>query len=216
MLDLTDRRAFLKTAFAFEGILLIAALFVDYFFGFHCLGLIRWDTSGLAWGLGATLPLIVLFLVSLRFRPEPIARIHGILEELLAPSLAACRWYDLIAIAFLAGLSEELLFRGAIQVDLLELWGQKQIDGLELGWKLIGLPALLIASILFGLAHAITPTYAILAALIGVYLGVLMDISGERNLTAPILTHALYDYLAFLVVIRRHRSRHGNVEPELD
>ena len=52
-----------------------------------------------------------------------------------------------------AGIGEELLFRGVVQA-LLERW---------LGpWIALG-----VASILFGLVHALTPTYALLAAFAG-------------------------------------------------
>jgi membrane protease YdiL (CAAX protease family) len=33
-----------------------------------------------------------------------------------------------------------------------------------------------------------------------------MDVSGERNLLAPIITHGLYDFLAFLVVAETARK----------
>ena len=40
----------------------------------------------------------------------------------------------------------------------------------------------------------------------GVYFGLLLDATGSRNLLGPILAHGLYDYLAFLVVIREARQ----------
>jgi hypothetical protein len=64
------------------------------------------------------------------------------------------------------------------------------------------LAGLILSNVIFGLLHCITPTYAILAGLIGVYFGLLLDATGTPNLLAPILAHGLYDYLAFLVVIR--------------
>lgn len=132
----------------------------------------------LAWGGAATLPLLAGFFL-LRATPwEPLKRINRFLHHHLGPALAACHWSELAGVALLAGLGEELLFRGVLQ----PLWG-------------IG-----IASLIFGLAHAVTPTYAVLAGLIGLYLGGLLDATG--SLIAPVITHALYDFVAFLWVAR--------------
>ena len=59
---------------------------------------------------------------------------------------------------------------------------------------------------LFGLGHWITPSYGVLAGIIGGYLGLLTMASS--NLLPAILAHALYDfaalvYLKELVPIRR-------------
>ena len=43
-----------------------------------------------------------------------------------------------------------------------------------------------------------------MAGLAGLYLGLALDIGGERNLVPPILIHALYDFLAFMVVARSY------------
>jgi len=200
MHDSADRRVFLKLAVLFEGGVMAVALALGWAVEIHLFAMLRWNTAALAWGFAATLPLFALFLASIRFRPKPIARIHEILVEILGPWLAACRWYDLIVVAILAGVGEELFFRGVLQVWLGDVGWLKSLPGPDAG--------LVLASVLFGLAHCITPTYALLAGLMGAYLGLLLDVSGERNLMGPILAHALYDYLAFLVVIHLYRS-HG-------
>ena len=89
------------------------------------------------------------------------------------------------------GFCEEILFRGVLQP-----WFEK------LGGPTVGLVG---SNVLFGLAHIITPLYGVLAGLIGCYLGWLLDCSGERNVLIPVISHAVYDYLAFLVVIRGYR-----------
>jgi hypothetical protein len=52
------------------------------------------------------------------------------------------------------------------------------------------------ASALFGAAHLITWTYAIIAALIGAYLGLLWMWTG--NLLTPKITHAVHDLAALV------------------
>jgi len=62
---------------------------------------------------------------------------------------------------------------------------------------------LVFASALFGLAHAITSTYAILAGLIGAYLGWLW--LATDNLLTPTVAHAAYDLVALWYLLRAAR-----------
>ena len=95
---------------------------------------------------------------------------------------------DMVLIAALAGLGEEVFFRGVMQTALAGSVGV---------WAAVAL-----ASVVFGLAHFLTLTYAVYATVIGVYLGALLIVSG--NLLVPILAHAVYDLLAlvYLVYVR--------------
>jgi membrane protease YdiL (CAAX protease family) len=65
--------------------------------------------------------------------------------------------------------------------------------------------AILLAGLLFGLVHAVTLSYAIFATLVGIYLGWLFIADGD--LTAPIVAHGVYDFiaLAYLAKIRQPR-----------
>ena len=60
--------------------------------------------------------------------------------------------------------------------------------------------AVLLAGVFFGLLHAVTPTYAVLAGAIGVYLGVLWYYTD--NLLVVVVAHASYDFLALLYLMR--------------
>ena len=109
-----------------------------------------------------------------------------IAEQRIAPLFAGSGPLALALVALLAGLGEETLFRGVIQPALaahLPLWA-----------------ALAVTAALFGLAHWITPTYALLAGIVGAYLGGLLLVSG--NLLAPIVAHALYDLVALTLLVR--------------
>jgi membrane protease YdiL (CAAX protease family) len=181
MFDLTRRCDFLGVAILFEGSLIGIAEALGWWFGIDPLARFSWDAQGGAWGVAASLPMFALFLLSYRFPAGPLVRIKQFLHEALGPSLVACRWYDLLLVAAVAGLGEELLFRGVLHPLAGPLW----------------------SNVLFGLAHFITPTYAVLAGLMGAYLGGLLELS--ENLLAPIITHGLYDFLAFLVVARECR-----------
>ena len=103
---------------------------------------------------------------------------------------------ELAVIAALAGIGEEMLFRGVIQAVVAQ-----QIGGPRGMWW-----GLLVAAALFGLLHPVTPTYAVLAALIGLYLGWLWLAWG--NLLLPIITHGSYDFLALWYLLRaRNQGR---------
>ncbi|MGY6588269.1 MAG: CPBP family intramembrane glutamic endopeptidase [Wenzhouxiangella sp.] len=116
--------------------------------------------------------------------------LQRLLEQQLIPALAAMPAGALFLIALSAGVFEELLFRGVIQAGLSGPLGE---------W-----PALLLASLFFGLAHAMSRAYFLVATLMGVYLGWLFMITG--NLLIPIIIHFLYDWAVLHYYVRRHRS----------
>jgi membrane protease YdiL (CAAX protease family) len=189
-----SRSSFLNLAAVFQGGLVVLALVLAWIAGINPMEHFRWSWTGLAWGIAAALPILTLFTVSDWFRSR------SLVTEFLGPPLASCRWHELIALALLAGLSEELLFRGVLQ-PWMGRWGEAS--------GLIG------SNLIFGLAHCITPTYAIVAGIVGVYLGLLLKLEGEANLLIPITTHAVYDWLAFLIVARDFRAgRLGNARDE--
>jgi membrane protease YdiL (CAAX protease family) len=155
-----------------------------------------WNAPAIALGIGGTLPLLLMFVVTYRYAFGPFRRIKLFLIDGLGPHLAACRWYHLVWVAVLTGFSEELLFRGVIQT-----------------WLSPGgtVSSLLVSNLLFGLAHSVTPTYVVLAGVMGLYLGGLYEI-GHQNLLPPIVTHALYDLIAFFVVRNSYLSQPPAIE----
>jgi hypothetical protein len=97
---------------------------------------------------------------------------------------------QLALLAALAGIGEELLFRGVLQVGLARV--------------LPDAGALVAASALFGLVHFVSPAYVLLAGVVGLYLGGLFLFQG--NLLVPIIAHALYDFVALIYVTRRYNT----------
>ena len=108
-----------------------------------------------------------------------------------------------VRISALAGLGEEMLFRGVIQQGVADWVGGQY--GVWFG--------LAVAAILFGLAHHITFTYALLAGLIGLYLGGMWLL--RDNLLLPIITHAMYDFIALTYLVRV-RNRESGEKPLAD
>ena len=180
---------FALTAAAFEGGLIVVAIALGWLVGQPPLETFHFDLYSVALGVAATLPPLGLFWLCMKMPLGPLQTIARILDEILIPLFRECGPMKLLVIAALAGMGEEMLFRGVIQAAVAQRIGGTA--GVALG--------LLIAAILFGLLHPITPTYALLAGLIGLYLGWLWLAS--ENLLTPIIAHGLYDFVALVYLV---------------
>lgn len=145
----------------------------------------------IAFGLGivAAVPLLLGLRWILTTTAKPVRRLVALVVEELGPLLARRSPLELALLAILAGVAEEILFRGVIQVGLSRVLPEGA--------------ALVVAGAAFGLVHFITPVYALLAGVAGLYLGGLFLLQG--SLTAPIVAHAVYDIVALSYVARMYR-----------
>lgn len=137
-------------------------------------------------GAAATGPLILLLLWFMRTDIPVLVRFRLSQLEFFAKIGFAFTPTRIALLAVGAGLSEELLFRGVFQT-----------------WIDSGAPlavAIIAPNIVFGALHARTSLYAFIAGLVGVYMGVLFAATG--NVMAPIITHALYDWVALVITQR--------------
>jgi uncharacterized protein len=181
-----ERRTIVVLAIVVEGGLILLAWLLGWLLGQPPLRTFAWGYRDALWGLAGTLPMVALFLLTLRWPLGPLRRIKQFSEQVLRPLLAPCTVLDLLGISVLAGLGEEMLFRGVLQ-GFFGHWANAWVG-------------LALASVLFGLMHFITPTYAVLAALMGAYLGLVWQWIG--NLLPVVLMHALYDFLVLLYLLR--------------
>lgn len=178
-----------RLAVIFEGGLIVLALGLGWALKspFYEQVVLRWQA--VAWGTAATVPPLLVMWVATRAQWGPLLRIMRQMEKLL-PQFAACSYFELVLICLLAGIAEEALFRGVIQTALaawLHPWA-----------------ALVMASALFGLGHLITPTYALFAGVLGLYLGGLAMIYG--NLLLVMVVHALYDFVSLIYLVRKYKQ----------
>jgi uncharacterized protein len=170
-----------------ESALLVIALGLGNLGGVSPFASLRLDAVWAGIGLGAALPMLTLLHWCLRTSWQPMRGLVALVEERLGPYLADASPGGIVLLAILAGIGEELLFRGVIQVWLAERFPV---------WL-----AVAGASVLFGVGHWLSSAYAALATLIGAYLGLVFLLSG--NLLAPIVAHAGYDVVALWVLARR-------------
>lgn len=143
---------------------------------------VHWNLAVVGQALLGTVPLFAVYRLARKTRLVAI--------DLLGQALSLCRLHDLILLAALAGLGEELLFRGVLQP-----WFE----------RVSPLAGLILTNVLFGLMHAVTLSYAVIAGLIGLYLSWLAYGVDPPNLLRPIITHAAYDFVAFLLIVREYR-----------
>jgi len=186
-------------AVVFEGSLGVVALLLGWLFGLPAAGRIPPTFSALGLGALAALPLLVLFFGCVHCPWKPFRRLLRVVRELIVPLLRGCTVLELAAIAIAAGVGEEMLFRAIVQEV-----AAGSVEGPAGPW--VGLVA---ASLIFGLVHLVTPTYGILATLIGGYLGWLWMTTGI--LMVPVTAHAVYDFVG-LVYLMRVVDRRGAQE----
>lgn len=190
----------MRAAVLFQGGLTLLGIAVGLIFGFHdpSQGLLDFGWSSvvkpaLIWGGLGTIPMLG-YLVFAHFCPwGPLKAIRDVVEEKLLPLLRHCTLLDMVILALLAGLSEELLFRWCLQGGLTQL--THPLFG-ERSWVF----GLLVSSLLFGALHCINASYVFVTTLVGFYLGWLMIASGTY--LAPAVSHALFDFVAFYYIIR--------------
>lgn len=114
-------------------------------------------------------------------RIRALRRIERRLVALL--DMPALRPHHALIFGLLAGVPEEILFRGALQPTL----------------------GLLVTSLVFGALHAVTLAYFVYAGVAGMLLGALALWRGA--LWAPIAAHTVIDVIMFALLIRRWQTR---------
>ncbi len=178
-----QRRTVVLLAILVEGGLLAIASLLGWMIDQPPLLHFAWTYQGVLWGVAATVPVVALFFLCQRWPIGPLKRIRMFSEQVIRPLLAPCSLLDLLGISVLAGMGEEMLFRGVLQAAFT-------------GWFNVWV-GVIVASLLFGGLHAITLTYAILAAVMGAYLGCVW-LYADHNLLVVIIAHALYDFVVLL------------------
>ena len=193
-------RHFFVLAVLFEASLAVVAVGLGWLFGYPPAATARWSLAAIGWGVLAALPALAAFWFCVRSSIGPLREIARIVDEQLVPLFRRATLLDLAAISLVAGVGEELLFRGLIQGGIADWIGPPR--GVWVG--------LAVGSIVFGLVHSISRGYAVMAGLIGLYLGGLWIALG--NLLVPIAAHATYDFVALVYLVRFRPSSPGTAE----
>lgn len=185
-----DARAFALIA-AGMVVMLCAGFGFSALFRTPILAQIAITPSGIAAGVAATAPLAAFLLWFMNATTPAIVRFRDSQIEFFSQIGFAFTPTRIAIMAIGAGVTEEILFRGVFQTWI---YGRTSAAA-----------AILITNIVFGLLHARTALYAIIAGLVGAYLGLVFLLC--ENLIAPIITHALYDAAALELTRRAISSR---------
>ena len=160
----------------FESGLAVVAIVAGYLLNHPPMRTIQWTDEALPgnalavlWGGLAVVPMLAGLWVTDRLSFRPFVRLRRLVRRLVVPLFQDASVLELALISLIAGVGEELLFRGLVQ-DGLTTW----IGGTT--GICLGVAA---SSLVFGLAHALTRTYAVLAALVGVYLARAVPADGQ-------------------------------------
>lgn len=162
---------------SFQFFLLALGLFLARLAGIAPINDCHWNWDSMALGLVAGVGLAGM---AIFIGQHPWLRdLERLMDEQVAPIFQGLPWQSLIAIAALAGASEEVLFRGFLQRWLAE--------GCGLGTPL----AIAATALLFGAVHALSVAYFVFACVLGAIFGWIVAITD--NLATAIVMHAAYD-----------------------
>lgn len=184
-------------ALALESSLALVAAGLGWLFDYSPLSTLRdgepgWGDEWRAAAVGAlaALPPLIALWAWHQVSWEPARRLRDQFARQLVPALADCTWLDMFLLSIAAGVGEELLFRGLLQDGLAHAWGGPW--GIALG--------LAVASLAFGLVHALSSAYVVLATVMGFYLGLVF--LATDHVLAPVVLHAVYDFGALAYLLR--------------
>jgi len=179
-----------RITLAVEGGLLLLAIALGLLFGAPFWAGASFHAGALLWGATAGLLLLGLALLLLEIPSRFSAAIRRDIDPMMGIFRQATP-FDLLAISILAGVGEEAFFRGLLQQAVAGPAGD--------------IAAVLAVSALFGLAHFLSPAYALFAAILSIPFGVLYVQSG--NIVVPMVAHAVYDYAALHYGLRHWNGR---------
>ena len=146
-------------------------------------------------GVLATLPMLIAFWILVNSRMPRLRALREQVEWLVKEMFPTGDVFQFAMVAALAGVGEELLFRGILQTKIAD-WTTPAVG-------------LILASLLFGLAHALSVLYFAFAVAVGAFLGWLA--MQYDDLVAPMIAHGLYDFVALVYLSKRARRGHVNL-----
>ncbi len=180
-----------QSAFIPIGLVLATVVGIDL----HFLQLRNYDSTLWLFGILSTIPLVIFAIVldviedrvpALQEVSEATLRsVYNLLGGSFKPLLAIV---TAVTLGTVAGVGEEILFRGILQETIYQ---QHWISNYNT------IVSIVLSSIIFGLFHAVTPMYVVLATIASMYFGTLYTFF-DGDLTIPVLCHSIYDIGALM------------------
>lgn len=154
--------------------------------------------NGLLYGCLAAVPMLLVIEIIRRLPWEPVRALERLTDDGMIRALLRLNRSEMIVISICAGVGEELLFRGWLMYWLIDGWNALGDQGVSPQFAMIA--GLIGSSVAFGLVHPITKLYVAIAAVMGLYFGALVLLTG--NLLIPIVAHAAYDAVQLTMTSR--------------
>ena len=173
------------------GISLAVTALASQFFDIGVLGNPPSIATDVLTGLAASSPMLGGLLLLRKSSGVLSRQLWDVPVELLGPALNRSSQIGLAGIALMAGIGEELVFRGVLH-----------------GWLSPAGPtvALIVPNVLFGALHYVNATYAVAAGVTGLYFSILLHFVPDVSLYSLMVAHAFYDYVALNCLTARVRS----------
>ena len=181
---------FILAGIQVEGGLAVLAIVIAWFTHIPLRNMMRLELLPLVVAFVGIIPLLVFCkgIYMLPFRSVEFTR--RFLRAFYHDFIRYCSVTQLLLVAIMSGIGEELLFRGVLQTSITQGFGG-ETRGLVIG--------IFLTSLLFGLVHPINILYVVVCFIIGIYLGLIFVLSGN-NLVVPIIVHAFYNFILFLTL----------------
>ena len=200
---------FALTAAIFEGSLAFLAVALGWLLEQPPLETFYFDKYAILLAPLLVLPPLLLMVLCMSHWFRPAADIRRVVDELLTPLFQQCTVAEMAIVSILAGVGEEMLFRGVLQAYFARWASNSQLPLPWHGPAAAQWFAVVVTAVLFGWAHCVNRAYAVLAGVVGLYIGWLWMAS--NSLLMPIITHSLYDFLALLYLVKM-RGRSGGAD----
>ena len=142
----------------------------------------------LALGIGIAAAMGIVFTILDHVPWSQLKKVSEKTKEIVNEAFKNTSHFNRFLVCLLAGVGEEVLFRGFIFIAIFEFWSW----GLEYNMNIFA--AIIISSVLFGLGHHITLMYFFISSLLGAFFCLVFLWTG--SLIAPVVAHALYDFYA--------------------
>ncbi|MDZ7748382.1 MAG: CPBP family intramembrane glutamic endopeptidase [Halofilum sp. (in: g-proteobacteria)] len=188
----------LLAALVFEALLVPLALVLAALLGVNPLARLAPAAETVLLAILATVPLLGGLALLAVAAGDHFRAIEALVRPVVESLFRGAGHGAPLAVAALAGLGEELLFRGVLQAWLVGLGGP---------WQGVSL-----AAVVFGLVHYLSWAYFVLATVMGLYLGALYLVTGDLLLAC--LVHALYDWIALEYLLWRWRREEQSAPAE--
>ncbi|QDS86593.1 CAAX amino terminal protease self- immunity [Rosistilla ulvae] len=199
---------FFLAAVGFEIALGIVAVIVGKYFGPVANGFVPplTDAWSILWGTGLgallALPMVALVQGLQKLKFSQVEEINRMGRDRMLPLVKELTTSELAILSICAGVGEEMLFRG---------WLQTLLTGTESQWNPISiLVGISVASLAFGLAHAITKLYVAVVFAMGILFGIMLVATG--NLLVPIAAHAMFDFIQLRLAVGESKKEADEAE----